>query len=362
MADVDKIKKSLRKKRTMWKPTEFLSSGSTMVNLACTGRPDGAFPLGSYCFLVGDSKSGKTFLSLTCLAEASIDKRFAKYRFVYDNAEGGALMDIEKFFGRRVAERVEPPGWDGDEPVYSDTGEEFYYHVDDAIEKGVPFIYVLDSMDSLSSEAEGDKFDERKRAHRAGKEAAGFYTDNKAKVNSSCLRKVIRPLQKSGSILIIINQTRDNLAGGPFGPKKTRSGGHALQFYATLEIWSSVARRLKRTIGGKERQLGVECRIDVKRSRVTGRERSVSVPIFHSSGIDDTGSCVDYLVFEGAWKKNKAGVVEASGLGPTWKGKRENVIHRIEERGMGEDLRLLVGETWDAVEAACAVKREKRYG
>jgi len=169
--------------------------------------------------------------------------------------------------------------------------EEFYYHIDDALEQKKPFIYILDSMDSLSSKAEKDKFDETKMAYRKGKEVAGSYGDGKAKKNSTSLRQLLAPLQKTGSILIIINQTRDNLGFG-FG-KKTRSGGRALRFYATIELWSSVKRKLSRTIKGKKRQLGVECSIQIKKNRITGRERTLTLPIYHSFGIDDVGSCVN---------------------------------------------------------------------
>ena len=157
------IKKALRKKKKIrvLSSKDFLGTGSTLLNLACTGKPFCGFAKGKYYFIVGDSISGKTFLSLTCLAEADLNPNFDKYRFIFDNAEDGALMDIKKFFGLGVSNRIECPGVDkeGYNRKYSTTIEEFYYHVDDAIKRGRPFIYILDSMDSLSSEAEQDKFD-----------------------------------------------------------------------------------------------------------------------------------------------------------------------------------------------------------
>ncbi len=364
MSEVDEIKRALRKnrKKESVPDSDFLSTGSTLVNLACTGRVDGGFTKGRYFFIVGDSASGKTFLSLTCLAEASINPAFKDYRFIYDNSEDGCLMDIEKFFGSGVMDRMEPPASEDDSPIYSGTIEEFYYHVDDAIREGKPFIYILDSMDALSSEAEGEKFEQHKRAYRKGKEAPGSYGDGKAKVNSSNLRKLLSPLRDSGSILIIINQTRDNLGFG--FEKKTRSGGHALRFYACIELWSSVEKKLKKRIKGKDRQLGALCKVQVKKNRITGRERTVSVPIFFSTGIDDVGSCVDYLIDEGDWEQSKKGrgeVIEAGGLGPVLKMSRSKLISHIEDEEMEDDLRALVGTAWGEVEKACEVKRKKRY-
>ena len=90
-------------------PQLYLSTGSTMLNLAMTGSARKGFRTGHYYLFVGDSRSGKTWFCLSCLAEASIDKRFNDYRFIYDNRERGALMDIAYFFGRKAAERIESP-------------------------------------------------------------------------------------------------------------------------------------------------------------------------------------------------------------------------------------------------------------
>jgi len=348
-----KLKKMLKKKKKKKRLTakDFLSTGSTLPNLACTGRYQCGFAKGKYYFIVGDSISGKTFLSLTCLAEASISPSFDDYRFIYDNAEDGALMDIKKFFGGGVFRRIEWPG-----KHCSFTIEEFYYHVDDALKQKKPFIYILDSMDSLSSKPEADKFNEHKKAHQKGRDAPGSYGDGKAKISSTHLRRLLTPLRKSGSILIIISQTRDSLGFG--FEKKARSGGHSLRFYATIEMWSSVVKKIRKTVRGKPRQLGVHCKIQIKKNRITGRERAITIPIFHSFGIDNIGSCVDYLVDENHWRKVE-GIIKAKDF--HFKGTKENLIKYIEGRGMEKDLYSLVGEVWNEIEEACIVERKKRY-
>lgn len=353
-------KKKRKSKRLTIK--DFLSTGSTLLNLACTGKPNCGFAKGKYYFIVGDSISGKTFLSLTCLAEASINSNFDDYRFIYDNSEDGAMMDVAKFFGDKLAKRMEPPGrafaQSGPEaPIYSSTIEEFYYHVDDAIRKNRPFIYILDSMDSLSSKDEADKFDEAKSAYRKGKDAAGSYGVSKAKENSMKLRRILTPLRKTGSILIIINQTRDKIGGFGF-EKKTRSGGHALRFYATIEMWSSVRSRISKTIKGKKRQLGVKCKIEVKKNRITGKERIIYISIYHSFGIDDIGSCVDYLIEEEAWEQ-RGKIIKAKEF--DFKSTKENLIRHIEENELEMDLREIVSDVWNEIEDACTVKRKKKY-
>jgi len=354
------IKKAIRRKRKEVELTgkDFVSTGSTLLNLACTGYPNRGFAKGRYYFIVGDTISGKTWLSLTCLAEASINPNFKDYRFIYDNVEDGALMDIKKFFGKAVFHRME---WPGKHCSYNI--QEFYYHVDDAIKDGRPFIYILDSMDSLTSKAEASKFDKTKKAYRRGKETTGSYGDGKAKINSAMLRRVIgRALLKTGSILIIINQTRDRINALPFQSKKTRSGGHALEFYACLEMWSSVAGQIKRTIKGKKRQLGVQCKIRIKKNRITGWDRTIIIPIYPSFGIDDIGCCVDYMLDEGDWEKvkeDKKTIINAKGLGI--KGSRNRLIKFIEQQELEKDLRELVGDVWREIEEACTIRRKRRY-
>ncbi len=359
MSEIERIKDMLKKKKKSKKISikNFLSTGSTLLNLACSGRVNGGFAKGHYYFLVGDSTSGKTFLSLTCLAEASINPNFEDYRFIYDNAEDGALMDIERFFGSGVADTMESPtiGEEG-EPVFSTTIEEFYYHFDDIAKEGKPFIYILDSMDSLSSEYEQDKFDATKKAYEKGTQITGSMGDGKAKKNSAGLRRTLKHLSETGSILIIINQTRDNIGFG--FEKKTRSGGHAQRFYATIELWSSVIKKIKKKVKGKDRQIGVNCRIKIKKNRITGQEHTVDIPIYHSFGIDDIGSCVDYLIEEGHWKKSKSSIV-ASDFDFT--GTRDKLIQYIEDNTYEKDLRELVGDVWKEIEEACTVKRKFRY-
>jgi hypothetical protein len=217
-------------------------------------------------------------------------------------------------------------------------------------------------MDCLDSKYAEEKFSEAVKAYRKDEKPKGDYGDNKAKINSRNLRRVISRLRETGSILIIVNQTRDNIGAGLFESKKTRSGGHALTFYATVEIWSSIGGKLQRTVKGKKRQTGVEARVWIKKNRLTGRNRTVRVPILYSSGIDDVGSCVDYLIHEGHWKQTKQGIITATGLGPEKKLRRDKLLKDIEARGMEEDLRYLTAQVWGDIEDACDSKRKQRYG
>ncbi len=357
MGTVDAIKNGLGKAKR--KPKfSYLNSGCTLLNMACTGTPNGGFALGTMVLLVGDSSSGKTWLTMTCLAEASIDERFDDYDLIFDDAENGCHMDIERYFGPEVKRRLIPPKGTKRQPIYSETVEDFYDNLDEAHERGKPFIYILDSMDVLSSSDEEKKQKEARTARKAGKEAAGSYGDGKAKKNSANLRRAVAKLRKTNSILIIITQTRDNIGfGAQFNPK-TRSGGKVLKFYAHLEIWTEIIGQLTKSVMGKKRAQGITTRCSVKKNRSTGKNTRVEIPIYYSMGLDELGASIAYLVEEGIWKESK-GVITAEHF--DFKGKQEKLVTLIENEGYEKDLQMLVYDTWYAVEKASAVTRKSRY-
>ena len=326
------------KEKTGWKEGDLLGTGSTLLNLAITDNWRGGFAKGLYILFVGDSQSGKTFFCLTCFAEAAANPAFDEYRLIYDAVEGGALMNLEKFFGKKVAERIESPCYEDGIPQSSQTVEEFYFNLDDALDNKRPCIYVLDSMDSTTSAREEKKFDENKKAVQGGGQGKGDFADGKAKANSQGLRNVLHKIRDTKSILIIINQTRDNVDGGMFAPQKTRSGGRALTFYASVEIWSSVGQKIKKNVNGKDRVIGVTSRLQVKKNRMTGKERTIEVPIKYSYGIDDLASCVEYLIDESYWKKGRTIDItkDFPDIAPATK---NALIRKLEEAGAEVELK-----------------------
>ena len=359
----DAIKKVLlaKRERPIISREGAVSTGSTLLNLACSDHPDCGFFKGAYYYLVGDSTSGKTWLSLSCFAEACLNSHFRDYRLIFDDVEGGAMMDMAYYFGERVAKRLESPALSQRKgPINSDTVESFYYHISDLIKDGRPFIYVLDSQDSLTSEFSSVKFAKQKKAAEEGEEAAGSYGDGKAKYHSEHLRLILAGLRKTESILLILGQTRDNIGMG-FDPK-TRSGGRALRFYANLEIWTSVAGKIKKVIKSKERTIGVKCLAEVKKNRFTGKtgkDRAVQIPIYYSLGIDDIGSCVDFLVSENHWPKTKEKGIDAHDL--LIHAQRGDLIRQIEEDSLERKLRDITGKVWQEIEDQCQVPRKRRY-
>lgn len=356
--EAERIKKEMRMKKKNDEPIprkNYLSSGSRILNKACTGKTYGFCWKGLYILFVGDSNSGKTFIALTCLAEAAKNPEFDNFEFLYDNSESATPPPIKKYFGSKVHNRLLPLHGTKKSPRGSSTLEEFY---DGILSRKKPFICILDSMDSLvtSDEVEYDKAG--RKAREDGTKQKGTYGMAKPKINSAKLRLVCNKLKRTGSILIVISQTRQNIGwNAKFNPK-TRSGGDALRFYARLEFWSSVAGRIIRKSMGKKRKVGIFAKINIVKNHLTGWEGMVKVPIYRQFGIDDTGSLVDFLIEERWWRVKK-GIVNAKEFDVELE--REKLIEYIETRELQADLYKVFNKHWNAIEESCEIKRTKRY-
>lgn len=382
LEETERIRRDLieRRQRSPLASSDLLSTGSTLVNLAMTGRAKGGLVKGCYYLFVGDSDSGKTWIGMSCFAEANINPNFADYRFIFDQPEHGAQMDWEAYFGEGIKERIEPPSGTAEDPEYSQTTEQLYFNLDNAIKDGRPFIYLLDSVDTLDSEASEAKFQERKKAYEKGKDKPeedteeedngkvtartiakpkGTYDTDKPKIHSQRLRRVVSDIARDKSIVVFVNQSRDNVGGGPFEPSKTRSGGNALVFWATAQIWTSIRQKIKDEIEKKNREIGTKVQVKIKRTRSLGRSETVLPTILHGHGIDDIGDCIDYLVEENHWKKAKGGIIQAT----EWEvaKRRTDLIKFAEEGELERDLRSIVQTRWNEIANAMTPERKSRY-
>ena len=328
---------------------DFVRTGSTALNLAITGKAYRGYAKGSYTLIVGDSSAGKTILAFTALAEAANNPEFDDYELVYDaTTEDGAQFDVAKMFGTKLASRLKI--------VRSNIAEEFYYNLDTFLKNGKVF-YVCDSENGLDSEAATEKFQKQKAAHAKGNEVPGSYGDGKARIHSQNIRRVVGALRGSESVLIMLSQTRDNIDPMSF-ETKSRSGGKALRFYAQVEYWIAIKKKLTVTVNNKQRQIGIISQCQVKRTRYTGKVRQAEVHIYYAVGVDGIGSDIAFLIEEGHWTGNGTTV---SAPEFKFKGKIRDLVEKIERRGKENDLSLIVAEVWNEIEAKCAVTRKSKY-
>ncbi len=320
----------------------LLPTGSTLLNLAFSDQWDGGIAPGTMINLVGDSSSSKSLLSWTMFAEVARHPKFKHYRLIYDESEAAFFMNIHKLFGLRGG-RVETN-------IRSATIEDFYKNALTALHSDKPCLYCLDSFDGISSEAEV----ERASKIEDGKEVSGGYKMEKPKWASEIFRNIVDDLEKTESALIIISQTRDIIGFG-FGEKKTRSGGHALRFYSTHEVWLSVMGHEK----VKDREIGANIRFKVKKNKLTGKRREGDFSVYHDYGVDDLTSCIDFLVEEKVWSKVQGKLKTENEMFPD--AKYQIMLTYIEQNNLEDALKQLVGQTWNQIERDLQLERKPRY-
>ena len=327
----------------------FIPTGSTLLNLAMSDKRTGGIRLGKMVNTIGDSSSGKTILALTAFAELARRKRFHKYRIVFDDAEAADQFDMKALFSERIAARIDKK--------QSATIEEFEANVMEYLDGDRPFFYVLDSFDALSSEADMEKAKKRIKARKEGEKVKGSYGMEKPKFISAMLSRIIRKLDSTQSVIDIISQTRDNISATSF-VKKTRRGGRALKFYATHEMWMAIAKTLTKTVKGKKKVVGILCRVKITKNKTTGKLREIEFPIYYDYGIDDLGSCIDFLVAEGHWSGETK--IKAKPFGEM---SRAKLIRHIEDNNLETELKKIVAKVWHEGEEALKPNkgRKRKY-
>jgi RecA/RadA recombinase len=336
--------------------SHYLSTGVTTLNLAISGKPLGGIAKGNYVYFVGDSSSGKTWLAFQIFAEAARNPEFGNYELVYDNVENGALFDVQKLFGEKTYKRVRPPGGTRSQPKFSRTVEDYYFTLDSYLNRG-PCIYVVDSMSALSSRADDKKYEEAKEKWEKDEvPEAGSYGMSKAKTNSQNSNRAAIMLADTGSILLVINQTRDKV-GSAIPGQKTAGGGKALRFYAHVELWTSIKEVFKKGTW----DIGAQIEIDVQKNRLSGWEGKIRVPFYKQSGFDDLGALVDFMVSDGHWKKDQSGRIEAPEFTGDKKLYREALVKKIEDDDAERELQILAASTWERLLEESKPDRKQRY-
>lgn len=254
---------------------KFVSTGCAVMDAALGG----GWVLGRIANIVGDRSSGKTLQAIE--ACVNFHRQYPSGYIRYAEAEAA--------FDTAYAEALGlPPGvvefTEGDSEIR--TIEDFYEDMVRAMDanKDRPMLYILDSLDALSDEAE---------AKREIGDAS--YGGTKPKKLGELFRRLVQRMESQEVLLIVISQLRDKL-NVTFGEKQTRSGGRALDFYATHIVWLAEIEKLKRTVEKVDRVVGVRVRARVKKNKVGLPFRECEYPIIFGYGVDDITANVEWLL------------------------------------------------------------------
>jgi recombination protein RecA len=255
----------------------FFSSGSTLLDLALGG----GWAVPRIFNIVGDKSSGKTLQAIEAFANFKLTfpngrMRYAEVEAAFDEVYADILGFPEE------VERPDPPL-----RTVSDFEKDFYNFIK---KDRNPCLYILDSLDAISSETQMENFLKR----MDGEKEKGSMGAEKAKDLSEMFRNIAMEMKKYNGCLGIISQIRDKV-GVMFGETKTRSGGRALDFYATHVLWLAEIKKNERTSLGVKRIVSVDVEGYVKKNKVGMPFRKAQWTLVFCYGVDDEISILNWM-------------------------------------------------------------------
>ncbi len=337
------VSRSLKRRKPKSR-VEFLSSGSTTLNLALSGQgSNGGCARGRVLNIVGDGSSGKTLVALElCFwcykmimhVASKIFPKVTKVIIVYNNCEGVMDFPLEKMYGQGFVDSVI---WLCS-PNVEHMGRDYARRLRN-LNKGEFLLYIVDSWDALGSIAADERFEQ---SIDDDKEMKGSYQLEKQKYASNFFQNICSKLEtnKLDSTFMIVSQVRTKI-GVTFGKKTYRAGGKALDFYTHQVAWIREIEKLRKTKQREKRVYGIVSEVKVERSKVAKPFREAQFTILYDYGLDDIDSMIKYL-----YGKKKI----------NWEGQAFKThaafIKHIEDNNLEENLKAAVAEKWQKVEKA----------
>ena len=247
---------------------DFVSTGSTMLDLAISNKPNGGIAVGRITELNGLESSGKSLLGAHMLAETQKKGGVAVY------------IDTETAVSTEFLSAI---GVDTDSMLYLhlETVEDIFHAIEEIVakvresDKDRLVTILVDSLAAASTNVEME----------ADFDKDGWAT-SKAIIISKAMRKITQMIGRQQIALVFTNQLRQKL-GVMFGDPWTTSGGKALPFHSSTRI------RLKNTGQIKDKKnntIGMKMRAQVIKNRLGPPMRHADFELYFETGIDDDGS------------------------------------------------------------------------
>jgi recombination protein RecA len=267
--------------------SDWISTGSSLLDLAISNRPNGGLPVGRMVEFNGLEGTGKSLVSAHIVANTQ--KKGGKAIFI--DTENAAAPDFWKSLGVDLSNLLY---------IQRETVEDIFTTMEQAIayiRKDQPdalLTIIVDSVAAASTKAEMES--------DHGKDG---YATGKAIIISKALRKITSMIGRQKVLIVFTNQLRQNLNASPFGDQYTVSGGKGLPYHCSVRVRLNNAGQLKlpdKTV------IGNECKAVVVKNRMGPPQRHVFFNIYFDSGIADYASWLEVL-------KEKAYVKPAGSAG-----------------------------------------------
>ena len=252
---------------------DFISTGSSMLDLAISNRPNGGIAVGRITEINGLESCGKSLLGAHLLAETQKKGGIA----VYIDTETSVSQDFLRAIGVDLDSMLY---------VHLETVEDIFDTIENIVtkiresDKDKLVTILVDSLAGASTKVEME----------ADFEKDGWATA-KAIIISKAMRKITQMIGRERVALVFTNQLRQKL-GVMFGDPWTTSGGKALPFHASTRIRLKNLGQLK---DAKKNVIGMKCRAQIVKNRLGPPLRHADYIMYFESGIDDYGNWLEVL-------------------------------------------------------------------
>ena len=246
---------------------DFVSTGSTMLDLAISNKPNGGVAVGRITELNGLESSGKSLLGAHILAETQKKGGVA----VYIDTETSVSTEFLGAIGVNVDSMLY---------LHLETIEDIFSAIEEIVakvresDKDRLVTILVDSLAAATTKVELE----------ADFDKDGWATA-KAIIISKAMRKITQMIGRQKIALVFTNQLRQKL-GVMFGDPWTTSGGKALPFHASTRIRLKNMGQIKDT--GKN-VLGMKCRAQIVKNRLGPPLRHADYDMYFDRGIDNYG-------------------------------------------------------------------------
>ena len=256
--------------------TEWISTGSSLLDLAISNRANGGLPVGRITEITGMEASGKSLIAAHLLANTQKMGGLA----VYIDTENAMNEDFLTAIGMDMGKMLY---------IQLEAVEDIFEVIENIIlkvkesDKNRLVSIAVDSVAAATTKIE--------QAQDYDKEG---WATSKAIVLSKGMRKITQLIGRERVCLVFTNQLREKL-GVMFGDKYTTSGGKAIQFHASCRLRLKAAGQIKAKVNGKEQVIGIKTKAKVVKNRMGPPLREAEFNIYFESGIDDFGGWLQVL-------------------------------------------------------------------
>jgi len=277
--------------------SDWISTGSSILDLAISNRPHGGLPVGKMIEFNGLEGTGKSLLSAHVVADTQKKGGIA----VVIDTENSAAPEFWKSIGVDLSKLLY---------VQCETVEDIFEKMEQMIaivrksNKDRILTIIVDSVAAASTKVELES--------DHGKDG---YATGKSIIISKAMRKITTMIGRQKVLTVFTNQLRQNLNAMAFGDKYVVSGGKSLAYHCSVRVRLNNTGKLKKG----EEVIGNECKALVVKNRMGPPQRQASFDIYFDSGIADYGSWIKILKDKNLIKLNGSYYTYKKDDGSEWK-------------------------------------------